>query len=195
MNDLKSIIEDVNKSDIIADKVIEKIIEKIGQEEWHLLHDEYSNIITTTGEVAISLRNLMYTEKENEQLKENIKNARKKLFNILSEYEIGNYDNNTHQFYEDVYNVHNELMELAEMTDIDYSQIKYGTIITVTNFESVDDEETFDVFLVNDLCGNSGYPCLVVDLLSFEILNSFFNIEDFLNNVTVLKIKGSIYVN
>lgn len=81
------------------------------------------------------------------------------------------------------------------MTDIDYSQIKYGTIITVTNFESVDDEETFDVFLVNDLCGNSGYPCLVVDLLSFEILNSFFNIEDFLNNVTVLKIKGSIYVN
>lgn len=72
MNDLKSIIEDVNKSDIIADKVIEKIIEKIGQEEWHLLHDEYSDIITTTGEVAISLRNLMYTEKENEQLKQQI---------------------------------------------------------------------------------------------------------------------------
>lgn len=46
--------------------------------------------------------------------KENVKNVREKLFNILTEYEIGNYDNNTHQFYEDVYNVHNELMELAE---------------------------------------------------------------------------------
>lgn len=53
-------------------------------------------------------------KKENEQVKENIKNVRKKLFNILTEYEIGNYDNNTHQFYKDVYNVHNELMELAE---------------------------------------------------------------------------------
>lgn len=53
-------------------------------------------------------------QRKNERLKEKIKNARKKLFNILSEYEIGNYDNNTHQFYEDVYDVHNELMELAE---------------------------------------------------------------------------------
>lgn len=33
MNDLRSIIEDVNKSDIISNKVIKKIIEKIGQEE------------------------------------------------------------------------------------------------------------------------------------------------------------------
>lgn len=46
--------------------------------------------------------------------KKEIKRLRKKLFNILSEYEIGNYDNNIHQFYIDVYNVHNELMELAE---------------------------------------------------------------------------------
>ena len=53
-------------------------------------------------------------EKENEQLKENIKNARKKLFDILTDYEIGNYDNNIHQFYKDVYDIHNELMELAE---------------------------------------------------------------------------------
>lgn len=50
----------------------------------------------------------------NEQLKENIKNARKKLFDILTDYEIGNYDNNIHQFYKDVYAIHNELMELAE---------------------------------------------------------------------------------
>lgn len=50
----------------------------------------------------------------NEQLKENIKNARKKLFDILTDYEIGNYDNNIHQFYKDVYDIHNELMDLAE---------------------------------------------------------------------------------
>ena len=53
-------------------------------------------------------------KKENEKLKENIKNARKKLFDILTNYEIGNYDNNIHQFYKDVYDIHNELMELAE---------------------------------------------------------------------------------
>lgn len=53
-------------------------------------------------------------KKGNKQLKENIKNARKKLFDILTDYEIGNYDNNIHQFYEDVYDIHNELMELEE---------------------------------------------------------------------------------
>ena len=45
---------------------------------------------------------------------EKIKKLRKKLFDILTDYEIGNYDSNTHQFYKDVYDVHNELMELAE---------------------------------------------------------------------------------
>lgn len=50
----------------------------------------------------------------NKEIKENIKNARKKLFDILTNYEIGNYDSNIHQFYNDVYDIHNELMELAE---------------------------------------------------------------------------------
>ena len=65
---------------------------------------------------ATSLRLLANKEvkEENEKLKENIKNARKKLFDILTGYEIGNYDNNIHQFYKDVYDIHNELMELAE---------------------------------------------------------------------------------
>lgn len=58
MNDIENIIEDVNKSEIVSKKVIEKIIEKIGQEEWHELHDKYNDIITTTGEVVIVLRNL-----------------------------------------------------------------------------------------------------------------------------------------
>ena len=65
---------------------------------------------------ATSLRLLANKEvkEENEKLKENIKNARKKLFDILTDYEIGNYDNNIHQFYKDVYNIHNELMDLEE---------------------------------------------------------------------------------
>ena len=46
--------------------------------------------------------------------KQQIKKLRKKLFDILTDYEIGNYDNNIHQFYKDVYAIHNELMELAE---------------------------------------------------------------------------------
>lgn len=45
---------------------------------------------------------------------ESIKKLRKKLFDILADYEIGNYDSNTHQFYKDVYDIHNKLMELAE---------------------------------------------------------------------------------
>lgn len=65
------------------------------------------------------LINSLWNEKMNNRsltflIKENIKNARKKLFDILTDYEIGNYDNNIHQFYKDVYDVHNELMELAE---------------------------------------------------------------------------------
>lgn len=58
VNDLKSIIEDVNKSEIVSKKVIEKVIEMIGQEEWHDLYDEYNNTVTTTGEVVITLRSL-----------------------------------------------------------------------------------------------------------------------------------------
>lgn len=58
MNDIKSIIEDVNKSEIVSKKVIEKIMEMIGQEEWHDLYDEYNDTVTTTGEVVITLRSL-----------------------------------------------------------------------------------------------------------------------------------------
>lgn len=46
--------------------------------------------------------------------KQQIKKVRKKLFDILANYEIGNYDNNIHQFYKDVYDIHNELVEIAE---------------------------------------------------------------------------------
>lgn len=96
MNDFKNIIEDVNKSDIISDKVIEKIIEKIGQKEWQELHDKYSDIMTTTGEVAIALRIL---KRENEQLK--VQNEKMKNWCNCQNYLecLTNYVEKTKQSY------------------------------------------------------------------------------------------------
>lgn len=51
---------------------------------------------------------------ENEELKQQVAYLGMKLFNLLSEYEIGSYDNDIHQFYKDVYAIHNELMEIVE---------------------------------------------------------------------------------
>lgn len=70
MNDLKGIIEDVNKSDLVSKNVLEEIIRLIGQETWQSLNDIHSDIITTSGEVAITLRNLERLEEENKQLKQ-----------------------------------------------------------------------------------------------------------------------------
>lgn len=66
MNDLKNIIEDVNKSDIISKKVIEKVIEILGQEEWQDLCDNYNDTVTTIGEVVIAMCSL---DQENNLLK------------------------------------------------------------------------------------------------------------------------------
>ncbi|MCR5765652.1 MAG: hypothetical protein K6G09_06720 [Treponema sp.] len=68
MNDLKGIIEDCNKSDIVSNKVIKKIIEIIGQEEWQDLDDENSDICTTMGELIITLDRITDLEKENAEL-------------------------------------------------------------------------------------------------------------------------------
>ena len=70
MNDLKGIIEDCNKSDLVSDKVIKKIIEIIGQEEWNNIYDEESDICTTMGELIITLKYIADLEKENAELKE-----------------------------------------------------------------------------------------------------------------------------
>ena len=51
-----------------------------------------------------------------EYKRKQIQKARTKLFNILTEYEIGTYDKNMHEFYNKVYDVHNELMELEHET-------------------------------------------------------------------------------
>ena len=70
MNDLKGIIEDCNKSDLVSNKVINKVREIIGQEEWNDLYDENSDICTTMGELIITLKGIPDLEKENTKLKE-----------------------------------------------------------------------------------------------------------------------------
>ena len=64
MNDIKGIIEDVEKSNLVSDKVIKKVIKIIGQEEWNNIHDEESDICTTTGELIITLKDIAELEKE-----------------------------------------------------------------------------------------------------------------------------------
>lgn len=56
MNSIDGIISDVNKSSLISSKVINEVINIIGQEKWHELHDNFSDICTTTGELLISLK-------------------------------------------------------------------------------------------------------------------------------------------
>lgn len=72
MNDIKGIIEDVEKSSLVSDKVIKKIIEIIGQEEWQDLHDENNDICTTMGELIITLKGIAELEKENYRIKEEL---------------------------------------------------------------------------------------------------------------------------
>lgn len=68
MNDIKGIIEDVEKSSLVSDKVIKRVIEIIGQEEWNDIHDDESDICTTTGELIITLKGIAELEKENAEL-------------------------------------------------------------------------------------------------------------------------------
>ena len=67
MNDLKGIIEDCNKSDLVSDKVIKKVIEIIGQEKWQDLNDENNDVCTTMGELIITLNGIAELEKEAEE--------------------------------------------------------------------------------------------------------------------------------
>ena len=69
MNDIKGIIEDVEKSSLVSNKVIEKVIDIIGQEKWQDIDDKESDICTTAGELSITLRGIADLEKENAELK------------------------------------------------------------------------------------------------------------------------------
>ena len=64
MNDIKGIIEDVEKSNLVSNKVIKKVIKIIGQKEWNNIHNEESDICTTTGELIITLKGIAELEKE-----------------------------------------------------------------------------------------------------------------------------------
>lgn len=69
MNDIKGIIEDVKKSNLVSNKVIKKVVDIIGQEKWNDIYDEENDICTTTGELIITLKGIAEFEKENEELK------------------------------------------------------------------------------------------------------------------------------
>jgi len=62
MNDLKGIIEDVGKSDLVSDKVVEQVISIIGQDKWNELNNSCSDICTTPGELLITLGRLQDIE-------------------------------------------------------------------------------------------------------------------------------------
>ena len=64
MNDIKGIIEDVEKSNLVSDKVIKKVIKIIGQEEFNNIYVEESDICTTTGELIITLKGIAELEKQ-----------------------------------------------------------------------------------------------------------------------------------
>lgn len=81
MNSLKGIRDDLEKSTLISEKVLGKIVELIGENTYRLLEDEHSDIITTTGELAICLRSLEILEKENEQLKAKLRAIKTCHFN------------------------------------------------------------------------------------------------------------------
>ena len=58
MNTIEGIIEDVGKSDLVSNKVINEIIGIIGQEKWQRINDEKGDTCTTPGELLITLKEL-----------------------------------------------------------------------------------------------------------------------------------------
>lgn len=64
MNDIKGIIEDVEKSNLVSNKIIDKVRELIGQEKWNELYDECDDIMTTTGELLIVLESFKPVEED-----------------------------------------------------------------------------------------------------------------------------------
>ena len=86
MNDIKGIIEDVEKSDLVSDKIIKKVIEIIGQEKWQEINDKKSDIYTTTGELIITLKRIPDLEEENAELKDEVRKLKLLVSSLV--YEI-----------------------------------------------------------------------------------------------------------
>lgn len=53
----EDLIEQLNRSTIVSNAVIKKVIEIIGQEKWQELEDSYSDIFCTSGELISVVRN------------------------------------------------------------------------------------------------------------------------------------------
>lgn len=64
MNTLEGIIKDVEKCNLVSNKIIDKVRELIGQEKWNELYDEYDDTMTTTGELLITLKSLKPIEED-----------------------------------------------------------------------------------------------------------------------------------
>ena len=124
MNDLKGIIEDCNKSDLVSDKIIKKIIEIIGQEEWQDLHDENNDICTTMGELIITLKGIADLEKENAELKHTIAELRRDKDNLnthtKAQEKLSEYRSNQLTKAKEVINDLVHLGEFNEHTDEEY---------------------------------------------------------------------------
>ena len=128
MNDLKGIIEDCNKSDLVSDRVIKKIIEIIGREEWHILHDENNDVCTTMGELIITLNGIAELEKENAELKAKLK-----------EHEsIGNA-----QFWENVWSWKTKADQLTKAKELLKEWLQTSEASGCDNINIVTDTEQF----------------------------------------------------
>ena len=62
MNTVEGIIKDVENGELVSKNVLSRVIELIGLEKWQAINDEHGDIITTTGELLIILKNLVEAE-------------------------------------------------------------------------------------------------------------------------------------
>ena len=123
MNDIKGIIEDVEKSSLVSDKVIKEVIEIIGQEKWQEINDEKSDICTTTGELIITLKGIPDLEKENAELKES--NKYKACVKLAHQANVAR-DN-----LDKAAELHNEFMRISKASDEDFEH-DYSELIGET---------------------------------------------------------------
>lgn len=121
MNDLKGIIEDCTKSDLVSKKVIEKVIKIIGQKKWNRIYDEESDICTTMGELIITLKGIPDLEKEKCELLGIIQGKDKAIKDLKEDNKVmsDNYSKMEQKYYNNLTYAKSLLREL-------YSIVKAG---------------------------------------------------------------------
>ena len=134
MNDLKGIIEDCNKSDLVSKKIIEKVIKIIGQKRWNRIHDEESDICTTMGELIITLKGVPDLEKEKCELLGIIQGKDKVIKDLKEDNKVmsDNYSKMEQKFYDNISKAKEIIRQLClmvrelnnpniQLTNVDYS--------------------------------------------------------------------------